>query len=303
MPSGWIAAPDSSANWTVATDFALGPQSLKSGTIGDSGSSGIQVTGPFRDGFVTFQRKLSSEPGDYLRFYVDGVIKGAWNGEQDWAGAGTFITAGTHTVAWKYEKNSTGSAGLDAAWIDSVELPTAFNDVPTTNFAFDYINAIKDAGITTGCGTPGNYCPSQNVTREQMAAFIIRAAEGEPAACTTAPFPDVPLSNGFCKYIKRMLELNITTGCGNGNYCPSLNVDRQQMAAFIIRAVEGNPAAGYCSTAPFPDVPVSNAFCGHIKRMLELNITTGCGNGNYCPTQSVTRDQMAAFLARAFLSM
>jgi hypothetical protein len=207
-------------------------------------------------------------------------------------------------VAWKYEKNGSGSAGLDAAWIDSVELPTAFTDVASSSWAFDYINALKDARITTGCGTPGNYCPSQNVTRDQMAAFIIRAVEGEPAACATAPFGDVPTSNAFCKYIKRMLDRNITTGCGNGNYCPSQNVDRQQMAAFIIRAVEGNPVAGYCgSTAPFGDVQASNGFCGHIKRMLELNITTGCGNGNYCPTQSVTRDQMAAFLGRAFLGM
>ena len=179
-----------------------------------------------------------------------------------------------------------------------------FGDVPFSNWAFNYIHAIATAGITTGCGNL-NYCPSQNVTREQMAAFIVRAKEGEPAsACASAPFADVSISNGFCKYIKRMLDLNITTGCGGGNYCPTGNVDRQQMAAFIIRALEGNPIAGYCGdTAPFGDVPTNSTFCGHIKRMAELGITTGCGNGNYCPTQSVTRDQMAAFLGRAFLGM
>jgi hypothetical protein len=37
--------------------------------------------------------------------------------------------------------------------------------------------------------------------------------------------------------------------------------------------------------------------------MQELGITTGCGGNNYCPAQSVTRDQMAAFLGRAFLGM
>ena len=304
MPAGWVATSGSSANWTVVAEPYAGTQSLKSGTVGNSAHSGIRYTGSFRDGYVTFQRKVSSQfNGDWLRFYVDGVLQGEWGWEQDWARVGTFVTAGTHEIAWEYEKNGSGASGSDAAWIDSVELPTAFADVPTTNFAFDYINAIKDAGITTGCGG-SNYCPSQNVTREQMAAFIIRAVEGEPAACTTAPFLDVPLSSSFCKYIKRMLEKNITTGCTGGNYCPSQNVDRQQMAAFVIRAVEGNPAAGYCgSTAPFSDVPVSNTFCGHIKRMSELGITTGCGNGNYCPAQPVTRDQMAAFLARAFLGM
>jgi hypothetical protein len=306
LPANWLPTAGAVSAWTVAADQTFaGPQALKSGTVGNSANSGIQFAGNFRDGFVSFQRKVSSEQtADYLRFYVDGVVKGEWSGEQDWASAGAFISAGTHTVAWKYEKNGSGSSGSDAAWIDSVNLPTAFPDVLASSFAFDYINAIKDAGITTGCGNL-NYCPSQNVTREQMAAFIVRAKEGEPAsACASAPFADVPITNSFCKYIDRMSALGITTGCGNGNYCPSQNVDRQQMAAFIIRALEGNPIAGYCgNTAPFGDVPTNSAFCGHIKRMLELNITTGCGNGNYCPSQNVTRDQMAAFLGRAFLGM
>ena len=186
---------------------------------------------------------------------------------------------------------------------------TLYNNVPAVpfpdtsgNWAASYINAIYGAGITTGCGG-GNYCPSQNVTRDQMAAFIIRAKEGEPAAtCATPPFTDVPISDGFCKYVKRMLDLSITTGCGSGNYCPTQNVTRDQMAAFIIRAKEGEPAAT-CATPPFTDVPISDGFCKYVKRMVALNITTGCGGGNYCPSQTVTRDQMAVFLARAFLGM
>jgi hypothetical protein len=37
--------------------------------------------------------------------------------------------------------------------------------------------------------------------------------------------------------------------------------------------------------------------------MFEDGITTGCGGGSYCPVNNVTRSQMAAFLARAFLGM
>ena len=48
-----------------------------------------------------------------------------------------------------------------------------FGDVPTTNIFHDDINAIADAGVTTGCGG-GNYCPAEFVTREQMAAFMNR---------------------------------------------------------------------------------------------------------------------------------
>jgi hypothetical protein len=48
-----------------------------------------------------------------------------------------------------------------------------FADVPDSNVFHNDINAIADAGVTTGCGG-GNYCPSANVTREQMAAFMNR---------------------------------------------------------------------------------------------------------------------------------
>jgi hypothetical protein len=50
-------------------------------------------------------------------------------------------------------------------------------------------------------------------------------------------------------------------------------------------------------------VAPTTLFCGYIKRLVELGITQGCGNGNYCPGIEVNREQMAAFLARAFLDM
>ena len=36
------------------------------------------------------------------------------------------------------------------------------------------INRVREAGITTGCGA-GLYCPASNVTRAQMASFLVRA--------------------------------------------------------------------------------------------------------------------------------
>ena len=48
-----------------------------------------------------------------------------------------------------------------------------FTDVPTSNTFHDDIDAIADAGVTTGCAA-GKYCPKDFVTREQMAAFLNR---------------------------------------------------------------------------------------------------------------------------------
>jgi Fe2+ transport system protein FeoA len=181
-----------------------------------------------------------------------------------------------------------------------------FNDVSIGYWADDYIYAIYQVGVTLGCGG-GNYCPTSTVTRDQMAAFLVRAKEGEPPTdyCLSgSPFVDVPVDSGFCKYIKRLSELGITQGTAPVIYSPLGNVTRDQMAAFIIRAVEGEPDPNYCAGGSlFGDVPPDSLFCKYIKRLSELGITQGTAPGIYNPLGSVTRDQMAAFLARAFLGM
>jgi hypothetical protein len=76
------------------------------------------------------------------------------------------------------------------------------------------------------------------------------------------------------------------------------------MAAFIVRAKEGEPSDNYCdSGSPFPDVSANSPTCKYIKRFFELGITTGYSDGTYRPNNTVIRRQMAAFLDRAFLDM
>jgi uncharacterized repeat protein (TIGR01451 family) len=116
-----------------------------------------------------------------------------------------------------------------------------FADVLNAHWAFLYVQKLFEDTITTGCG-PGTYCPTNTVTRAQMATFIVRAIEGEPLdnyCGTTDQFSDVPYTHWACKYIKRLSQLGITTGCGENNYCPNDDVSRAQMAAFLARAFLG----------------------------------------------------------------
>lgn len=181
-----------------------------------------------------------------------------------------------------------------------------FADVAPGTWAAPYIEAIETAGITQGCGGD-RFCPSHPVSRAQMAAFLIRALGEEPPPDTCAKgatFSDVSATSWACRYIKRLADLGVTTGCGGTRYCPEAVVTREQLAAFIIRAMEGGPSVDQCADqAPFADVPANSWACGHIKRLAEFGVVKGCGNGNFCPKQAVRRDEMAAFLARAFLGM
>jgi hypothetical protein len=78
-----------------------------------------------------------------------------------------------------------------------------------------------------------------------MAAFIIRAKFGENFTYTATPyFTDVPDTSPFFKYVQKMRDDGITTGCNpptNDQYCPANVVNRASMAAFLARAFLGMP--------------------------------------------------------------
>lgn len=135
--TGWFNPPSGiSTGWVVTTDSFFGPAcSLKTNPTADSGKAQIQFEGTFTAGTISFARRVSSQIGnDCLRFFIDGAAQdiggtcaggvGA-SGEVAWGLSSFAITAGTHTLVWSYEKDSAGSAGADAAWIDSVVLPLA----------------------------------------------------------------------------------------------------------------------------------------------------------------------------------
>ncbi len=51
--------------------------------------------------------------------------------------------------------------------------------------------------------------------------------------------------------------------------------------------------------ADFGDVAAASPFHAPVETIIRDGITSGCGGGNYCPSSSVTRAQMAVFLLRA----
>ena len=86
----------------------------------------------------------------------------------------------------------------------------------------------------------------------------------------------------------------ITTGCSAERYCPNDPVTREQMATFLVRALDLPAATQDWFTDDETSIhePTST-------RIAEAGIASGCGGTNYCPKAVVTRDQMASFLARA----
>ena len=101
--------------------------------------------------------------------------------------------------------------------------------------------------------------------------------------------------------IEAIADADITKGCNpptNDMFCPGSSVTRGQMAAFLTRAL-ALPA----TTEDFFSDDDASLFETDINRLAAAGITKGCNppaNDQFCPNGNVTREQMAAFLTRAF---
>ena len=178
-----------------------------------------------------------------------------------------------------------------------------FLDVPGGNQFYSFVTTLVRNAITAGVGG-GNYGPAQNTLRRQMAVFLLKAKNGicyTPPPCSNPTFSDVPCSDNFSPWIYELVAQGITTGCGGGAFCPTNPVNRQQMAVFLLKTLEGGsytPPA--CTAATFGDVPCDHPFATWIYELVARNITAGCGSGNYCPTTNANRGQMATFVVKTF---
>ena len=180
-----------------------------------------------------------------------------------------------------------------------------FHDVAQASPFHAPVETIIRDGITAGCGG-GNYCASSSVTRAQMAVFLLRAEHGSayvPPPATGTIFGDVHQGDFAADWIEQLYAEGITGGCQAGsppNYCPTAAVLRGQMSVFLLKIYHGTGYAPPAATGVFSDVPVSNPFAPWVEELARLYVTTGCGGTSYCPSNVVTRGQMAVFLAKTF---
>jgi glucose/arabinose dehydrogenase len=164
-----------------------------------------------------------------------------------------------------------------------------FIDIASSTF-IDAIHWLFYQGITGGCGS-GRFCPRSAVTRVQMAQFLVRAFN-HPTT-TTDYFTD---DNGITgeSSINALAEAGITGGCAPNLFCPTRPVTRAQMAIFLVNELNLPP-----SGTDFFDDDDGKTGESSINALAAAGLTGGCGTRRYCPTSSVTREQMAAFLHRA----
>ena len=163
--------------------------------------------------------------------------------------------------------------------------------------------------------TDTTYGPAGNVTREQMASFVVNAMDAAGAGEKLPPaggenrFTDIRNSR-HRDNINRLAEAGIIRGTGGGKFSPGRRISREQMATFIVAAARYATGEDYEASGVnhFGDVTPANRHRGNINAGFENALFSGtkapepgvADSGEFSPETSVLRDQMATFLIRLF---
>ncbi|HPL51535.1 MAG TPA: C25 family cysteine peptidase [Candidatus Cloacimonas acidaminovorans] len=153
-------------NWTISPDSFNGSMAAKSPSINNNSSTSISITYQCpQAGEISFWKKVSSEPScDFLKFYINGILKFQWSGTDDFWSQVTYpVSPGTNVFKWEYVKNNGSYQGSDCAWLDDIIFPSTGEqigipvfviDMEDINFGEVIVNTIVSQTVTIcNCGT------------------------------------------------------------------------------------------------------------------------------------------------------
>ena len=157
-----------------------------------------------------------------------------------------------------------------------------------------------DVFAGTGCVDSDELCPGERLLRWEMAVWLVRVLDrADPPAISSSRFADVDASAWWAPHAERLAELGIVMECKTEplRFCPGDPISRGQTAAILVLAFDLPPA----ERAWFVDVNTEHPFAEAIDRLAGWGVTAGCRTdpARYCPEWTVSRAQMATFLARA----
>ncbi len=175
-------------------------------------------------------------------------------------------------------------------------------DVSGSGFGTDAVVTVEGVEVTTSrsgadllrATVPGNVLATPGI--RSLAA--VSAGVQSNTVPLVVRFLDVPPGHWAYRFVHLAAERGVAAGCGGGKFCPDAPVTRAQAAVLLLASLRGS---GWTPPLPcrgvFADVPCPGHWAADwIEELYRLGITAGCGGGNFCPEEPVTRAQMAVLL-------
>ncbi|MDG0808934.1 Ig-like domain-containing protein [Cohnella rhizosphaerae] len=176
-------------------------------------------------------------------------------------------------------------AAIIARLIDGggTTLKAQYSDVRTGHWASGYIRIASDNGIFTGY-TDGSFHPDSPVTREELAAVMVRYLKLKVAKPLDSKFADAE-GRWSSAAIEALFRNALTTGYEDGTFKPSAPIVRQEAVTMINRLLYRGPLGGV--EASFPDVPASSWSFGQIEEATRSHESTRAADGSEIFAKSI----------------
>ncbi|MFO0704204.1 MAG: hypothetical protein U0525_05845 [Patescibacteria group bacterium] len=166
-PSGWTTGDNGTGggNWSQDnTTFSVGSKSAVSNTPGDSQESYLELATNYPSAKnLSFSWKASTEEDyDFLLFCLDNPTcddtdaNNAISGEIDWTDVSLQVPSGSHTLTWKYYRDSSEGSGSNRAWIDNVILGSPDSEPCGSSSMIDSWNPNPDDYTNNIAVSPDN---------------------------------------------------------------------------------------------------------------------------------------------------
>lgn len=164
-----------------------------------------------------------------------------------------------------------------------------FTDVGATSHR-EAIVELHALGHLYGCDYR-KACPSDELTRGEVAAFLSRTLHLTPAK---RDFFRDDEGSTFEGVINRIAAAGLVRGCSPGRFCPDRVVTRAEFATMLGRALDlrGDAPDAF-------DDDNGHTAEDDIDRFAAAGLTTGCGHRRFCPDDPLPRDESAAFFYRS----
>ncbi len=301
----------------VNADGTLAWDTRNAQILGDT--TGVTVE-ELRDGTIAVVSSIpvGSEGYRVTHFASDGSLVGTMVSEAD-----SNALLGS-TLGWALGSVSTDGGLLVTSVVDPLTTSSRDGELAVARYFGDEsgrfvdddgsvheanIEAVEARGITSGCDADNAalYCPADPLTRAQMATLLVAAASIPPAP-DLGPFTDDD-GNIHEPNIAALAAAGVTNGCDATDptrYCPDDPVTRGQMASFLVRAFGlDDPIYAPADPDPFTDDDGS-VHEANIAILAGLGVTNGCDAADptlFCPTEPVTRGQIASFIERTLVAL
>ena len=204
------------------------------------------------------------------------------------------VKAGTATIT-ATAKDGTGVKGTYSVKVILTELP--FKDVNVDNWYYTAVKYVYNNKIMNGLSST-KYGPNEKLSRAMMATILYNMS-GSPKVSGTSPFKDVKDSKKW--YYKAVLwasKNNIVSGYKNGNFGPSDNITREQVAVMLYKYAKyrGKNVSKLGNITTFSDYKnVASYATTQMKWAVGTGVITG-SNNKLNPKGNATRAEAASMI-------